>query len=587
MLCAGLVVSLVGGHGLAGASYAASSNTVHDVAGIALPDTTATDPPPRTVDHDGVLRINDPLHRFLERQQTLGRLPRAVLTHQPLSVGEAHRHLDSLQVRRSQLSASEQAMLDRYQRRTDRPGAAWGQRSGGFANGHDLLSASGAGYAVQANPVLYGTAGSVHETDVPSRRSTTAAWRSSIGARVQGRLGRYVFFDLQADASRARPPRVQVPDEGRSTAPRLGKVTLRGDTYEYTSVRGTVGLRTRFFEVRAGRDQNRWGPGAGSVMLSNFGPAYNQLQLRTTVWRVQYTNLYTRYAAPAGPSAPDETPDLTRRPRSYGASHRLAIDLTDNIEIGLFETIVFAPERDSTVNRRGYDVAFLNPIIFLRAVERELGSPDRALVGIDGAWTATPGLRLYGQFVLDEFVANEIGQQWWGNKWAWTLGAHVVLPAQPDLSLRAEFARLRPHIYAHTYVPNSYAHWDDGLGYPTGPNSIDMALRAEYQPAGAWQAGLNVAYTQRGRNTETQNFGSDATRTNQTRERDRGVAMLQGVRQNILMLEGHVGVEVLPQLIVEAAVRAEQITDAERPRDRYVHPYLAVRWGLPFQSTRY
>lgn len=584
MVIAGLVAVQVVGNPAYASGRGAALPGVAPVP--AAPADTAESARP-TINHDGLLRINHPMHGFLERQQTLGRLPRAVLSHKPLSRGAATAYLDSLDTRRDMLSPAEQQHLDRYQRRAARPGAARGQQWGGFANGHDLVSATGSRYAIQATPVAYGAGGPLSQSDLPARESTSAAWRGTLGARTYGRLGRYVFFDVEATATRERPPRVEFNTPGRPTAPRLGNVTLHDDTYAYADVRGVVGVRTRFFELRAGRDRNRWGPGTGSVMLSNYGPAHNQVQLRTTVGRVQYTNLFSQYAAPAGPSAPDETPDFSRRPRSYGASHRLALRVSDRVELGAFETIVFAPERDSTVNRRGFDIAYLNPIVFLRGVERELGSPDRALVGIDGAWTVVRGLRLYGQFVLDEFVASEIGNQWWGNKWAWTLGAHWVPPAVPNLSVRGEFARLRPHIYAHTYVPNSYAHWDDGLGHPAGPNSIDMALNVMYDPASAWQAGFNMAYTRRGRNTDTENFGADPTRSNQTRVRSRGVTMLQGVRQNQLLGEAHVSLEVLPQLMVEAAVRAEHITDAERPTDTYVTPQVAIRWGLPFQSLRY
>ena len=568
-------------------SASASGRAMEAPPGEPLPpvraDTTESARP--TIDHDGVLRINHPMHRFLERQQTLGRLPRAVLSHKPLSRGAAAAYLDSLATRRALLTPAEQHHLDRYQRRAARPGADRGQQWGAFANGHDLFSRRGGRYAVQATPVAYGKLGPVAQQNVSSAGAT--AWQGTLGARTYGRLGRYVFFDVEATATRERPARVQFNTPGRPTAPRLGQVTLHGDTYGYADVRGAVGVRTRFFELRAGRTRNRWGPGTGSVMLSNYAPAYNQLQLRTTVGRVQYTNLFTQYAAPAGPSAPEEVPDFSRRPRSYGASHRLALRVSDRVELGVFETIVFAPERDSTVNRRGFDVAYLNPIIFLRGVERELGSPDRALVGVDGAWTVVNGLRVYGQFVLDEFVASEIGNQWWGNKWAWTLGAHWVPPRLPNVSLRGEVARLRPHIYAHTYVPNSFAHWDDGLGHPAGPNSIDMTLQAVYDPPGAWQAAAHVMYTRRGRNTDAENFGADATRSNQTRVRSRGVVMLQGVRQNRLLAEAHVSVEVLPQLWLEAAVQAERITDAVRTTTTYVAPHVALRWGLPFQSARY
>ena len=51
---------------------------------------------PASAQVDGVLQIDDGLHRFLVRQQLAGRLDWAHLTHQPLSAGDAQAYLDSL-----------------------------------------------------------------------------------------------------------------------------------------------------------------------------------------------------------------------------------------------------------------------------------------------------------------------------------------------------------------------------------------------------------------------------------------------------------------------------------------------------------
>ena len=51
---------------------------------------------PGWAQQDGLLQLNDPLHRFLHRQQVLGRIPDAFLSHQPLSAYEAQRYLGTL-----------------------------------------------------------------------------------------------------------------------------------------------------------------------------------------------------------------------------------------------------------------------------------------------------------------------------------------------------------------------------------------------------------------------------------------------------------------------------------------------------------
>jgi hypothetical protein len=54
-----------------------------------------------------------------------------------------------------------------------------------------------------------------------------------------------------------------------------------------------------------------------------------------------------------------------------------------------------------------------------------------------------------------------------------------------------------------------------------------------------------------------------------------------------VLVEARIGYELLPSLFVEGVLRAESVDDAERGLDRYVAPAASLRWGLPFQSTRY
>lgn len=532
---------------------------------------------------DGILPLNDPVHHFLERHKTLGHLPEAFVSNQPLSVYRARAALDSLAARDSLLSPGDRRRLARLRGDAPAPGAEWGNRRWGalYQNGSDLLATSGDGYGLQLNPWMYFTYGTA-TADAAS--STT--WRNSRGARVSGHIGEHLFFEARASENQRQPPGPVVIEEG-STARRLGFVNGQvRDYYDYFRAMGMVGYRSKFFEVRFGRDRNRWGPGMGSVVMSNYATEYDQLQIRTNVWRLQYTNLFARFTEAVRVPPQGARADAVQ-PTPYGAFHRLAINITDRIQLEAFESIIFASAQDSTVSRQGFDVAYLNPIIFYRGVERELGSPDNALLGVGGSWITPWDVKLYGQFILDELIVGEIGNQWWGNKWGWMIGAHAATTGIPHLSARAEFARLRPYLYAHVFPPNAYVHYGDGLGHPAGPNSIDTALFLDYRPPGRLEAELNLSYTRRGRNTETQNFGSDPTRDSDTRVSDRGVEMLQGVRQNEWIVEGHVSWELLPQLFVDGAVRASVVDDAVRGVTRYVNPYIALRWGVPFTSVRY
>lgn len=546
---------------------------------------TASGVVPAHAQPDGVLQLNDPTHHFLERHKTLGHLPGAFVSAQPLSAYEAMQSLDTLAARADAigLSDGERRRLGQLRGRLPRPGAAWANRqwSAVYANGRDLASTSGDGYALQANPLVYATLGRARRSADPD----VTTWRNTRGLRVSGHVGP-VFVESRFTENQERPVESAFDDDA-FTAPRLGFSLLQGgDTYDYFTAMGLVGFRSRFFEVRFGRDRNRWGYGTGSLFLSNYAPVYDQLQIKTSVWRLQYTNLFTRHTQAIDlPNQGQRADEI--QPRPYGAFHRLTLEIHDRVQVELFESVMFATEEDSTVSRSGFDVSYLNPVIFYRAVERDLGSPDNALVGAGASWIVTPGVRVYGQFLLDELVVSEIGNEWWGNKWGWLAGVHLAQTGIDHLSARLEYARLRPYLYAHEFPPNAFVHYADGLGHPAGPNSLDAALLLDYRPPGRLQAELNAVFTRRGRNTDTENFGADPNLDTGSRVRNRPVPILQGVRQDRWFVEGYVGVELLPRLFVDATLQATIVDDAERGTDRTLHPALAVRWGFPFRSERY
>jgi len=541
---------------------------------------------------DGLLRLDDETTRFLQSQKTKGHLPDAFLSHQPLSVDEAQRYLDTLAVRdsaRQILSAANRAQLARLRGTTPRPGAAWAQRTLSlYENGRDLLSWRGARYGLQINPLYYGHFGTAVHSEDSDRTVSGGAWRNTRGLRLSGHIGDHLFFESRVSENQWQP----VWDEfANNTAPRVPHISFHdpGTAYDYFQATGVVGFQSRHVEIRLGRDRNHWGMGQGSMFLSDYSPVYDQAQLRVTLGPVQYTYLLARFlnATPAFSTKPF-------RPSRYAAFHRFLVQVTDRLDLTFYEGIVM--NRDTTGAQRsstGFDPAYLNPVTLFRGIERDLGSPDNAVLGVGGAWRPLDGTRLYGQFMLDELRVSRIGEQWWGNKWGWMLGLHVVEPGLPHLSARLEASRIRPYVYSHRTGATALTHMDDIVGHPAGPNSVDLSLFLNYEPPGPWRALLNAAWTVRGRNevaadgSVTTNYGADPAVSFQSRASGYGVTMLQGIRQRQGLLEAAVGYEVLPNLRVTTALRAEMIDDAERGTDAYLSPRLLLSWGSPFQSLRY
>lgn len=535
--------------------------------------------------HEGLLQIGDPVHRFLLEQQTASHLPGAHLSHLPLSAYEARQYLDELDARREDLTHRERLDLDYYIGRIPHPLAAQITKRIPFLyrESRSFYTFSGEDFTFEVNPLLYLTYGRAAISDRDLGSSSVSVWQNTRGVRAAGHIGRHVFFETRLEEVQRRDAR---PLFVKRTSPRLPFTRYNAETgvYDYQIATGIAGLRTRHFEVRFGRDRNRWGPGIGSVLLSNFAPAYDQLQIRTTVWRLQYTNLFAALTDLS--PFPDDTYGDQILPRKYAAMHRLEINLPARIQLGLFESIIFASDTTDERRRSRFDISYLNPVIFYRAAEYDRGSPDNVLLGFDVAWTALPGLRLYSQFMLDELVAGKIGRKSWVNKWGWLAGAHVV-PRVPGLSVRAEYARLRPYLYSHGRPVNAYVHFNDILGHPAGPNAEDFALFVDYRPKQRIETALALAYTRRGRNTDALNYGSDPTLSYDTRVSDDGITLLQGVRQNLLLAEARATYELLPDLFLGGALIVHSIDDEIDGLDRFIAPTILLHWGLPFQSIRY
>lgn len=537
---------------------------------------------PSLAQQDGILLHNDALYVFLREQQNAGRLPTAFLAHQPLSAYEAQRYLDSL-AHREDLPPIDRMRLQRFRREAPKPGAAWFHRRLPFfyENGHDLWQTTQADYAVQINPLLYTTVGWTRQADQAGRPTRLTTWRATRGLRLSGHIGRF-FFESRLEENQREDPALAnqtIPERLGFARPTEGSTHL-----DYFRVASTIGYRTKYVEFRFGHDRHHWGQSRNGLMLSNYAAPYEFLLIRTSIGPFQYTNLYT--SLPYRPTPDPISPDRHK----YGVFHRLQLRFSGRFQLGIFESAVLAPERGELTP--GFYAAFLNPLIFYRAIDLNIGSPANMLIGLDAQWLVHPGLSLNGQFILDDFEADQLFNNpgYWKNTWGVLGGLYLTAPLlPPGLSLQAEYSRLRPYTYSNQAASTGYfTRARSSLGHALGPNTEDWAFFVTYQPTPRLAAGLNLSYARHGRNRPGENFGGDPTISyDENRVSDNDVRLLQGVRQAIWLVEFHAGYELLPDLFAEAGLLYGSLDDEEAGRDFYLTPFMQLRWGRPFDSLRY
>ncbi len=290
---------------------------------------------------------------------------------------------------------------------------------------------------------------------------------------IKQRIGFYVFVT----ENQMRNPRyVRDMIDEREFIPGNGYWKVYRNTgIDFFEARGYVDVNVlKYINLQFGYDRHFIGNGIRSFYLSDFSAPFMFLKMNTKVWRFNYQTIWAELINQYNRGVDRELP------KKYATFHHLNLNVAHFLDIGFFEGVIF--------NRKNhFEFHYLNPIIFYRAVEQSLGSPDNALIGFDIKANLFNHLQLYSQVVFDEFNFSELrkGSGWWANKYALQFGAKYI-DVFPNLDLHAEFNYARPFMYAHNFnaelgTTANYTHYNQPLAHPLGANFYEFLLTGRYQ----------------------------------------------------------------------------------------------------------
>jgi hypothetical protein len=335
-----------------------------------------------------------------------------------------------------------------------------------------VIDLKGKDFLLQADPLFnfeLGVASGEDGTDYVNTR----------GFQLQGMIGDKVgFYSSFYENQASYPEYIDAFIRKNGVVPGQGRPRSFGDDgYDFSSSEAYVSYSpAKHFNFQFGHGKNFWGDGYRSLLLSDNSFNYPFLKVTTSFWRIKYVNLYAQfqdyheaYSAELGYQ------------RKYGTFHYLSINISKRLNLSLFEAIIWEA-RDST-GTRGFDVNYLNPVIFYRPVEFSIGSPDNALMGLNLSLKIGKQNVAYGQLLLDEFKLSEVTSQsgWWANKQAFQLGFKSFDAFKvSNLYLQAEFNYVRPFTYAHRIPLQAYGHYGQSLAHPLGANFMEIVGRAKY-----------------------------------------------------------------------------------------------------------
>ncbi|MFI5170923.1 MAG: hypothetical protein ACHQFW_00955 [Chitinophagales bacterium] len=385
-------------------------------------------------------------------------------------------------------------------------------------------------FTVQINPVIHTEFGFTSDT-------SNLKFVNTRGIELRGSVDNKVgFYFYATDNQAAFPQYVQdridassrvVPGEGTSKL-------FKTEGVDYLSAHGYFTFNaTKNIAFQFGQDKIFIGDGIRSMIWSNNSKDQLFLKINTKIWRVNYMNYFTELANYDGSNIYNSLVH-----KKYAAMHHLSIPITKKLNIGLFESVIF--DRTGLYGaEKGFELNYLNPVIFYRAVESGLGSSDNVLLGMNWKWNFLHSFSFYGQFVLDELVFDELisGDGWWGNKYAAQAGLKYINAfTMPHFDIQVEHNMARPYTYSYEDENgSSYTHYGQAIAHPLGANFKENIVSLWYQPAGRFTISNNFIYSTFGSDTSGSNWGGDIFLDYNSYEQEFGNSVGQGVENNLML----------------------------------------------------
>ncbi|NHM06764.1 gliding motility protein RemB [Flavobacterium sp. CYK-4] len=418
----------------------------------------------------------------------------------------------------------------------------------------NLIEIQGDGYWFAFNPIIDLQLGK----SSPSELKYT--YLNTRGIQFQGGLGRQVtfsttifetqgrfadYYNRYAESIRPYGPDSDLGDPAVIPGVGIAK-RFKKDAYDMSMAEAYITYSpSKIFTFQAGYGRNFIGDGYRSLITTDGVSPYPFFKINTSFWKIKYTNTYM-FLKDIRSEVIGEKTYATK----YMANHYLSWNATKRLNIGLFESVIWA-----NTNGRGFDMSFFNPIVFYRSVEfASSARTGNALLGATFKYKFNNQLNWYGQFLLDEFSLAEVkkSNQSWKNKYGYQLGVKYFNAFNVEnLLLQLEYNHVRPYVYSHSDPLTNYGHANQNVGHQWGGNFREMILVARYHK-GRYFADAKFTYGVRGLDFNTAadsfNYGSNIYRNyNEQRPYDIKVVIGQGNKTTVMIADMQAGYLVNPQ----------------------------------------
>ena len=437
----------------------------------------------------------------------------------------------------------------------------------------DLLHIHTDNFFLVVNPVIYFHA-------AYERSQKDIKYINLRGLEVRGRISNRIgFYTMLGDNQEKQLSYIQAWKSRNQASPGNDYFALRSGVDDIFLARGYFDFNAinDHLNVTFGYDKNFIGDGMRSLFLSDEGAAATFLRLRSRLGKLHYQNLFMELIN-------DYTRGYDRiLPKKYASLHQINMDITPWLNLGIFESTVFAKADH-------FNVGYLIPVIFYRTLAQATGSSDKTAIGINFKAIALKTLQLYGQGYFNGVDLSTIGKGDWRNQYGIQLGLQYFNAfTLSNLDIRAEANIVRPFTYAAQDSVSNYTHYNQALAHPMESSFAEWIGVARYQPVKKLCITAKGIVTSRGTDSAaTLNFGNDIHKSFESRTEAATYGLISGTRLNSIYMNLNVAYEIRPNIFLEAGathLRGKYETGANMASSTSL--YGALRWNIARKEYDY
>jgi hypothetical protein len=304
--------------------------------------------------------------------------------------------------------------------------------------------------------------------------------------------------------------------------------------------------------IQLGRELKTVGYGYGSkLVLSGDNPPLDFIEFDFNYGIVKFTSIH-------GSTVGDFSYNMNERYTKYWAFNRLKLSFENLFDVGIGENIVYSG--------RGIELGYLSPLGFYKFVEVSIQDRDNANLYFDLQTSFIPNLEFQATFFLDENILSNLQNlDLYKNKTAYQLGAFWYEAfTLENLSLIFEYTKIRPFVYSHVDVQNTYTAWETNLGHPIGPNSDEVFSKVAYNLTEWIRLSLDYKFIRRGENIYDdqgnliKNVGGDLNISHGPDPENENAYFLDGIRFNNNIFQIGLRIEPIRDFIFDIIYNYDQ-----------------------------